>query len=45
MQKGGNLFMDILEDNALEITGDEISFELDLAIMKLKHIIKREKRK
>ena len=45
MQKGGNLFMDILEDNILEITGDEISFELDLAIMKLKHIVKREKRK
>ena len=45
MEKGGNLFMDILEDNVLEITGDEISFELDLAIMKLKRIIKREKRK
>ena len=45
MQKGGNLFMDILEDNVLEITGDEISFELDLAIMKLKRIVKREKRK
>ena len=43
MEKGGNLFMDILEDNVLEITGDEISFELDLAIMKLKRIIKREK--
>ena len=45
MEKGGNLFMDILEDNVLEITGDEISFELDLAIMKLKRLIKREKRK
>jgi len=45
MEKGGNLFMDILEDNVLEITGDEISFELDLAIMKLKRIVKREKRK
>jgi len=45
MEKGGNLFMDILEDNVLEITGDEISFELDLAIMKLKRSVKREKRK
>ena len=44
MEKGGNLLMEILEDNVLEITGDEISFELDLAIMKLKRIIKREKR-
>ena len=45
MQRGGNIFMDILEDNILEIIGDEISFELDLAIMKLKRIVKREKRK
>jgi len=45
MEKGGNLFMDILEDNVLEVTGDEISFELDLAIMKLKHTVKREKKK
>jgi len=45
MEKGGNLFMDILEDNVLEITGDEISFELDLAIMKLKRTVKREKKK
>jgi len=45
MAKGGNLFMDILEVNVLEITGDEITFELDLAIMKLKRIVKREKRK
>jgi len=45
MQKGGNLFMDILEENVLEMTGDEISFELDLAIMKLKRVIKRELKK
>ena len=45
MEKGGNLFMDILEDNVLEITGDEITFELDLAIMKVKHKVKREKKK
>jgi len=45
MQRGGDIFMDILEDNILEVSGDEISFELDLKIMKLKRIIKREKKK
>ena len=45
MQSGGDLFMDILEDNILEITGDEISLELDLSILKIKRIVKREKRK
>ena len=45
MKKGGDLFMDILEDNILEMTGDEISIELDLAIMKLKRVIKRELKK
>jgi len=45
MQRCGDLFFDILEDNILEITGDEISFELDLKIMKLKRVIKREKKK
>jgi len=45
VQKGGDLFADILEDNILEVTGDEITFELDLAIMKLKHSIKRKKKK
>jgi len=45
MQRGGDLFMDILEDNIMEVTGDEISLELDLAIMKLKRTVKRDKRK
>ena len=45
MQKGGDIFMDLLEDNMLEISGDEISFELDLKIMKLKRVIKRESKK
>jgi len=44
-QKSGDIFLDILEDNILEITGDEITFELDLAIMKLKRSIKRKKKK
>ena len=45
MKKGGNIFANILEDNLLEVTGDEITFELDLAIMKVKQVIKREKKK
>jgi len=45
IQRGGDIFMDILEDNILEISGDEISFELDLKIMKLKRVIKRKKKK
>jgi hypothetical protein len=45
MQRGGDLFMDILENNMLEVTGDEISLELDLSILKIKRIVKREKRR
>ena len=45
MQRGGDLFMDILEDNIMEVTGDEISLELDLSIFKVKRIVKREKKK
>ena len=37
--------MDILEDNIMEVTGDEISLELDLSILKVKRIVKREKKK
>ena len=45
MQRGGDLLMDILEDNIMEVTGDEISFELDLSILRIKHSVKREKKK
>jgi len=45
MQRGGDLFMDILEDNIMEVTGDEISLELDLSILKVKRIVKREKKR
>ena len=45
MQRGGDLFVDILEDNIMEVTGDEISLELDLSILKVKRIVKREKKK
>jgi len=45
MRRGGDIFADILDDNFLEVTGDEITFELDLAVMKVKHMVKREKKK
>ena len=45
MRRGGDIFANILDDNILEVSGDEISFELDLAVMKVKHTVKREKRK
>jgi len=44
MKKCGNIFSDLLDDNALEVTGDELSMELDLALVKFKRTIKREKR-
>jgi len=45
MKQGGDIFMDILDDNILEITGDEITFELDLAILKVKKKVKRKMKK
>ena len=45
MQKSGDLFLDILEDNIMEVTGDEISLELVLPVLKIKRTVKREKRK
>ena len=35
VQRGGDIFIDILENSILEVTGDEISIELDLPIVKL----------
>ena len=43
-QRCGEIIADILDDNILEVTGDETTFELNLALMKLKHTIKRDKR-
>jgi len=44
MQKSGELLADVLDDNSLEITGDETTIELNLAIMKIKHTVKRGKK-
>jgi len=45
MQKSSDLFLDILEDNIMEVTGDEISLELVLPVLKVKRTVKRKKRK
>jgi len=41
----GEILAEVLDDNALEVTSDETTIEVNLAIMKIKHTIKREKRK
>jgi len=44
MQRCADLFSGILDDNILQVSGDELTFELDLAVMKVKHTVKREKK-
>lgn len=43
MQKSGEILADIL-DNDLEVAGEETTIEINFAIMKIKHTIKRDKR-
>ena len=45
MRKSGELLADILDDNTLEVTGDETTIEFNLAIMKIKHTTKRDRRR
>jgi hypothetical protein len=44
MRKNGEIPADIIDDNTLEVTGDETTIELNFAIMKVKHMIKRGKK-
>ena len=43
MQKSGEILADILDDG-MEVSGEETTIEINFAIMKIKHTIKREKR-
>jgi len=45
IQRGCDIFSSILDDNILEVSGDEITFELDLSVMKVKRTVKRNKKK
>ena len=44
LQKSGEILAELLDDNDLEVTGDETTFEVNFAIMKVKHTVKRDKR-
>jgi hypothetical protein len=43
MRKSGEILADVLDD-ALEVFGDETTFEINFAIMKIKHTVKRSKK-
>jgi len=45
MQRAGNTFMDLFDNNLLSATEDETSLEFNLAFMKFKRSVKREKQK
>ena len=44
-RRSGEILTEILDDNVLEVSGDETTFEINLAVMKVKHTVKREKRR
>jgi len=44
MEKTGRIMAEVLDDNVMEVTGDETTIEVNFAVMKIKHTIKREKR-
>ena len=45
MQNAGEILSGILDDNVLEVSSDETTVEFNFALVKIKHTIKREKRK
>ena len=45
MQKSGEILAELLDDDALEVSGDETSIELNLAFVKFKKTVKRSKKK
>ena len=44
MQRSGEILAEVLDDNALHVVGDETTIEINLAMPKIKHTTKREKR-
>jgi phage regulator Rha-like protein len=44
MQKSGEILAEVLDDDALEVSGDETTIEINFAIMKIKHTVKRRKK-
>jgi len=45
VQRGGEIFTEVLDDCLLEVTGDEITYEVDLGVVKVKRTVKRKKKK
>ena len=45
MARGGEIFAEIIDETIMDVIGNETSFELNLGAVKVKHTIKREKRK
>jgi len=43
LEKTGSILAEVIDDNTLTVSGTETTVELNLAIMKLKHTVKREK--
>ena len=44
MHRSGEILAELLDDNALEVSGDETTIELNLAFVKFKKTIKRSKK-
>jgi phage regulator Rha-like protein len=44
LQKSGEILAGVLDDDALEVSGDETTIEINFAIMKIKHTIRRGRR-
>ena len=43
MQKSGEILSEVLDGGALGVVSDETTIEINLAVMKIKHTVKREK--
>jgi hypothetical protein len=41
LQKSGEILADVLDDGTMEVTNDETTIEVNFAIMKIKHTVKR----
>jgi len=45
MIRGSEIVSEIIDETIMDVIGDETSFELNLGALKVKHTVKREKRK
>ena len=45
MKRSGEILAEVLDDSVLEVTSDETTIEVNLAIMKIKHTISGNRRR